>query len=67
MTTLNAKRMLHREPYPQSMEAMGNNCNTETGKRLRDTEAWKMRLDDTKEGKEEEAGRLREPMETFAI
>ena len=30
MATLNAKRMLHREPHPQSMEAIENHCNTET-------------------------------------
>ena len=33
MATLNAKRMLHREPHPRSMEAIENHCNTETGKR----------------------------------
>ena len=38
MATLNAKRMLHRELHPQSMEAIENHCNTETGKRLSDTE-----------------------------
>ena len=32
MATLNAKRMLHREPHSQSMEAIENHCNTETGK-----------------------------------
>ena len=38
MATLNAKRMLHREPHPQSLEAIENHCNTETGKRLSETE-----------------------------
>ena len=38
MVTLNAKSMLHREPNPQSIEAIENLCNTETGKRLVDTE-----------------------------
>ena len=38
MATLNAKRVLHREPHPQSMEAIGNHCNAETGKRLGETE-----------------------------
>ena len=38
MITLNAKRMLHREPHPQSMEAIENHCNTETGKRLSEPE-----------------------------
>ena len=38
MATLNAKRMLHREPNPQSMEAIENYCNTETRERLIDTE-----------------------------
>ena len=38
MATLNAKRMFHREPHPQSMEAIENHCNTETGKRLSDTD-----------------------------
>ena len=38
MATLNAKRMFHREPHPQSMEAIKNYCNTETGKRLSETE-----------------------------
>ena len=38
MATLNVKRMHHREPHPQSMEAIQNHCNTETGKRLSETE-----------------------------
>ena len=37
-TSTRAKCMLHREPHPQSMEAIENHCNTETGKRLRETE-----------------------------
>ena len=37
MVTLNAKRMLHREPNPQSMETIEYHCNTETGKRFSDT------------------------------
>ena len=32
MATLNANRMLHREPHSQSMEAIENHCNTETWK-----------------------------------
>ena len=38
MVKLNAKRILHREPNTQSMEAREDHCNTETGKRLSDTE-----------------------------
>ena len=38
MATLNAKRMLHREPHPQSKEAIKNHCNTEAWKRPSDTE-----------------------------
>ena len=33
MATLNAIRMPYRELHPQSMEAIENHCNTETGKR----------------------------------
>ena len=35
MATLNAKRMLYREPNTQGMEAIENHCNTETGKTQR--------------------------------
>ena len=38
MATLNDKRMLHREPNSQSMEAIENHRNIETWKRLSDTE-----------------------------
>ena len=38
MATLNAKRMLNREPNPQGMEAIKIYCNTETGETLSDTE-----------------------------
>ena len=38
MATLNAKRVLHKELHPQSMGAIENYYNTETGKRLRETE-----------------------------
>ena len=38
MATFNAKRMLHREPHPQSMEAIENHCNTETRKGLSNTD-----------------------------
>ena len=30
--------MLHRDRFPQSMGAIENHCNTETGQRLSDTE-----------------------------
>ena len=30
MATLNAKRLLHREPHPKTMEAVDNHCNTDT-------------------------------------
>ena len=38
MAALNAKRILHRETNLQSMGAIKNYCNTETGERLSDTE-----------------------------
>ena len=41
MATLNAKRMLHREPHPQCMEAIEKYCNTETGKDLAKTKSYR--------------------------
>ena len=39
MASLNTKCILHRELNPQSMEVIKNNCYSETGPRLSDTEA----------------------------